>query len=281
MTFGVTVSPTLTASTSNVAINAPTLTLTGTGFDPTVANDSVTFTTLGAAGTVSSVNGAGTQMTVTFTTPPTGIGLLKATVTSDGVATSNVQVGTVVDFADTFNRADAPTLGGNWEVAPLLPALRFQHRRLLGGFELQNDSAVSSAATPFTVSQVTGLSLLDPTLQADVNASNSPAVGLVARIQANGDAYVAALTNAGVAEILLYQAARNTYTVLQEASVPGGATSATLQFVVSGSTLSLFINGSSTPLLSVTNTAQSTAGGVGLFAQGAAGIIEDFSVTGF
>jgi len=101
----------------------------------------------------------------------------------------------------------------------------------------------------------------------------------VARVQANGDAYVAALTDNGTAEILLYHAARSTYVVLKSAPVPGGATSATLEFVVNGSTLSLFINGSNTPLVSVTDTALSTAGGVGLFAQGGDGIIDDFSVT--
>ncbi len=51
-------------------------------------------------------------------------------------------------------------------------------------------------------------------MQATVDASTVQAVGVAARIQANGDAYVAALTNAGIAEILFYQAARNTYTLL-------------------------------------------------------------------
>ncbi|MBY0522398.1 MAG: HYR domain-containing protein [Gemmataceae bacterium] len=95
MTFGVTVDPALNSSTTVLAFNATTILLTGVSFDPTAANNSVTFTTLGAAGTVTSVNGAGTQMTVTFTSALTGNGALNAYITSNGLSSSTVQVATV------------------------------------------------------------------------------------------------------------------------------------------------------------------------------------------
>src|SRR5204863_429298 len=51
----------------------------------------------GAAGTVTAVNGAGTQLTVTFTTQPTNVGNLNAVVTSNGGSSAPaVQVATVI-----------------------------------------------------------------------------------------------------------------------------------------------------------------------------------------
>jgi hypothetical protein len=182
-------------------------------------------------------------------------------------------------FSDNFNRGNSPTLGSKWQQPELLPALGFMYRRqLFGGFEVQNNEGVSPAAPLYTVTQVTGQSLLNPTVVATVNASAGQAVGVAARIQANGDAYVAALTNDGVAEILLYHAAAQTYTVLQSASA--GGTSQTLLFVLNGSTLSLFIGSNSTPLITVTDNTLTSAGGVGLFAQGSDGIVTEFGVLG-
>lgn len=171
----------------------------------------------------------------------------------------------------------------HWQIPALPPALRFSYRRQLGfgGFQLQNNAAISMGTAPFVCEQVAGVSLLNPTLQGDVNASNSQtlAVGLAARIQSNGNAYVAALTHDATAEILLFNGARNTFTVL--ASAPAGTNAATLQFVLNGPALSLFMNRSGTPLLSVNDTTLVSAGGAGLFAWGPNGIIGNFSVSGF
>jgi hypothetical protein len=57
-----------------------------------------------------------------------------------------------------------------------------------------------------------------------------------------------------------------------------GTNTATLQFTLNGSTLSLSVN--STPTLMVTDNTLVVAGGVGLFAQGGNGIVDDFSVAG-
>jgi hypothetical protein len=191
-------------------------------------------------------------------------------------------------FADDFNRA-SPGLGPTWQVPPVPPALRFQYRRqvLFSEFQLPNDAALSTG-TSIATAQVPGLTLLNPIVQADVDASNSQAqvVGLMARIQSNGDAYVAALTPDGIAEILLYDGVSNTLSApLAFKSV--GTKTATLTFTVTGTgtgtTLSLFLNGSSTASVTVTGSAQTTldsAGGVGILAGGPNGIIDNFAVSG-
>ena len=108
--------PTVTSNTLNRALNAPTtftLTINGTGFDTTPANNSVAFSTLGAVGSVTAATA--TQLTVTFSTVPTGLGSLTAIVTTDGgTSGAAVQVATVVAAptvtSSTAGRAlNAPT----------------------------------------------------------------------------------------------------------------------------------------------------------------------------
>jgi hypothetical protein len=120
----------------------------------------------------------------------------------------------------------------------------------------------------------------------DASDPQAVAVGVFARAQSNGNAYVAVLTHDGTAEILLYDAATNSFNMLASASA-GANTAAPLVFSVTGTgtstTLSLFLNNSSTPLVSVTGSTQTTLdgpGGVGIFAWGPNGLIDNFSVTG-
>jgi hypothetical protein len=62
--------PVVTMNNGNVANNAATITINGSGFDTTLpGNNTVTFN-LGATGTVTAVNPAGTQLTVTFNAQP-------------------------------------------------------------------------------------------------------------------------------------------------------------------------------------------------------------------
>jgi hypothetical protein len=83
----------VTPNTTNLATSASTLTITGSGFDPSAVNDSVTFND-GAVGTVTSASAS--SLTVTFSTAPT-VGNLTAVVTSDGTSSgSPVQVATVL-----------------------------------------------------------------------------------------------------------------------------------------------------------------------------------------
>jgi hypothetical protein len=167
--------------------------------------------------------------------------------------------------------------------------LRFSYRSPyeFGGFALQNNRAVSSGDSAFAAEVVTGLSELNPTIKADVNAGSGStrAVGLVARMQDNGAAYVAVLTRQGDAELWLVHPGGHSFQVLESTATPANATSGTLQFSVSGGatpTLTLSFNG--TTLLSYSPTGGDileSAGGVGIFAWGAGGTLGNFSVTGW
>ena len=97
-TINVVAPPTVMPSSANLAIDAPSFTITGTNFSSTAANDSVTFN----RGAVGTVTGATTNsLTVSFTqagdVAPTSTGGLTAIVTVNGVSSgSAVTVATVV-----------------------------------------------------------------------------------------------------------------------------------------------------------------------------------------
>jgi len=127
--------------------------------------------------------------------------------------------------------------------------------------------------------------LKNVTLQADVDASNSSvlAVGLLARAQANGSAYVAVLTHTGKAEIWLVSGVTNSVTVLGSASTPGGVTAGTLKFIVNSTAnltpvLTLYLNGAQ--LVTVQNGTLPSAGGAGFFGWGPNGLVDNFTVSG-
>ena len=85
--------PVVTPSTASIARSAATLTIMGSGFDPTAAGNTVVLT-LGAIGTVTSART--TSLTVTFSTKPMTTGLLSASVTSFGGSSGGaVSVGDV------------------------------------------------------------------------------------------------------------------------------------------------------------------------------------------
>ena len=109
-----TVAPAVTSSAANLAANASQLLISGTGFDPAKAHDSVTFTDGSgtAVGYVSAVNAGGTLLTVTFSTMPTAVGDLYAQVTSDNVSsgTTPVQVATVVPAVTSSAASQSDTI---------------------------------------------------------------------------------------------------------------------------------------------------------------------------
>ena len=85
--------PTVTKNTSNLANNATTLTITGIGFDPIAANNTVSLSS--GTGTVTSATA--TQLTVTFNTAPS-LGTLGAVVTTNAISSGNeVQVAEIVE----------------------------------------------------------------------------------------------------------------------------------------------------------------------------------------
>ena len=104
--------PTVVVNTSNLAQDAPTLVIAGTGFDASTASANVVALSSGN-GTVTGATP--TSLTVAFSSPPS-LGNLTAVVTSfDGASDAAVQVATVVAapavVVNTSNLAqDAPTL---------------------------------------------------------------------------------------------------------------------------------------------------------------------------
>ena len=109
--YTINVRPAVTANTANLAQNASTITITGTGFSTIAAQNLVSFSS--GAGVVTA--STSTQLTVHFSTAP-ALGSLTAVVTIIGVTSSNpVQVATEVAAPTvTLNTANlaqnAPTL---------------------------------------------------------------------------------------------------------------------------------------------------------------------------
>jgi hypothetical protein len=105
------VTPVVTVNTSNLAANATTLTIAGSGFDPTPGNNSVTFNN-GAAGTVTAATP--TSLTVTFSTAPSAAGSLTAVVTTNsktsGTAVQVAAVTPIVTSSTADLSANAATL---------------------------------------------------------------------------------------------------------------------------------------------------------------------------
>ncbi len=106
----------VTANAGNqLAANGTTLEITGQGFDPTAANNTVTFNN-GAVGSVTSATT--TSLTVTLSTAPTAAGSLTAIVTVNTLSSgSAVQVATVVPVvttstADLLASASTITING-------------------------------------------------------------------------------------------------------------------------------------------------------------------------
>jgi streptogramin lyase len=182
--------------------------------------------------------------------------------------------------------ADPPLTYSGFRVPPLPPGLRFTYRRILGvgfgPFQITSNSGGTSTGTGFDGEEVTGIPpLLNPTAEANVIVGSSQAAGLMARVQPDGSAYVAVLTSTGQAQIWLLNAITGTRNVLAVSpSSKGSITSGTLQFVVDGSSLALYLLGNPAPLVAVMDPTLTTAGGVGIFAWGPGGIVNNFVVDG-
>ncbi len=138
-------SPTVTANTANLAQNATTITIAGTNFSTTAANNSVVFT-LGAAGTISGATA--TSLTVTFSTPPTSLGNLSANVTVFGGSSGAVQVATVVA---------APSVTANTaNLAQNVPAITIAGTNFSAA---ANDNVVFNLGAAATISAATATQL--------------------------------------------------------------------------------------------------------------------------
>jgi hypothetical protein len=87
--------PTVSASSVNLAASVPTLSITGTGFDPDTPSNNLVTLSSGALGVVTA--STSTSLTVTFTTHPTSLGNLTAVVSVyEGSSGSAVTVASIV-----------------------------------------------------------------------------------------------------------------------------------------------------------------------------------------
>lgn len=103
--------PTVTVSTANLLINAPTITIAGTNFNATTPGDNTVAFNNGAVGTVTAATA--TQLTVTFSTQPAAVGSLTASVTnSDGSSGAPVQVANILDIVSIAATTPTAVEGG-------------------------------------------------------------------------------------------------------------------------------------------------------------------------
>jgi hypothetical protein len=117
-----TVTPVVTAMTSNIAGDATTITIAGYGFDPVAANNTVSLND-GLTGVVTAATA--TSLTVTLTGAPTSVGNLNAVVTTDGQSSgSAVQVGTSVTsyVLGLASVTEGPGAGSDSVVLAVTPA---------------------------------------------------------------------------------------------------------------------------------------------------------------
>ena len=137
-----TIVPVVTPSTANLAANATSLTISGYGFDTTLARDSVTFDH-GVTGRVTSASLTDLILSVSGLSSLTGGTTLHASVTVDGVSSgSPVQVATIVAAVNPVVTPRTANLAAN---ATLLT---------ISGTGFDNTAAYDSVT--FTTSGVTG-----------------------------------------------------------------------------------------------------------------------------
>ncbi len=102
---------TVTSSTANIPDDSPTITINGTGFSTTPADNTITFND-GVVGTV--VTASSTQLVVNVNTPPTSLGNLTALVHSGSDDSGlPVQVGTEVNATWTVTDLNGNTGSGS------------------------------------------------------------------------------------------------------------------------------------------------------------------------
>jgi hypothetical protein len=228
-----TVVPIVTASTANVLVTATTLIITGIGFDPIASHDLVALSS--GSGIVTAATA--TQLTVTFSSPPT-LGPLSALVVVDGVSSGSL---TQVANVTLLTKIGSFTTVGLTETAGAAAA----------NLAVYNSSVQGNASVSVTVSNI-GL---------------NKTAALVARYGGTGNAnmYLAGIQNlankfyaviqknvAGVLTTLFKSAA------LTPTQFSG---SGTITFEAVGPSLRLFLN---TALVGATIDASFTKGSVGI-----------------
>ena len=176
--------PTVTSSTSNLAATATTLIITGTGFNTTAGNNTVTLSS--GTGTVTSATA--TQLTITLNTPPS-VGNLTAVVTSNGTSSgSPVQVANIVGAANTPTfGAPTPTADGfTVQISNYDPNFTYGGTATANGtVAISNTGLVTvtgvapntSSTATITTTRTNYVSGSAPVTASSLNAANTPTFG--------------------------------------------------------------------------------------------------------
>ena len=103
-----TIAPVVNPSTANLPVTATTLFISGYGFDPNTANDSIAFLNDGVTGTVTSASLTGLTVSVSGLSNLTGGTVLQASVTVDGVSSGGFVPVALLAPVVTPSMADLP-----------------------------------------------------------------------------------------------------------------------------------------------------------------------------
>jgi hypothetical protein len=177
-------------------------------------------------------SGACVSSTTTCTFTPTANSTVSATF--NGTGTCN--------FTDCFDRANASTLGANWNITA--PAI-----------EIFNNQARASTTGTKAANSLTNIGPdQDTSVDCQVAASGSNC-GLLARFNDASNFYYAYL-DGGLGSVAIFREVGGTATMLGSATRTIALnTYYHLHFVVQGSTLNLYFNNESTPAVTATDTA--------------------------
>ncbi len=258
-----------TGGTTNTVTVAPS----GTG-SGTVASSPAG---INCGSTCSASFSSGTSVTLTAT-PAAGStfggftgACVSSTTTCTFTPTANSTVGAVFNnstsqcnFTDCFDRANAATLGSNWNTAA-------------GTIEIFNNQARASSTGSKAADYLSNVGTdQDISVDCQVAAAGNNC-GLLARFNDASNMYYAYL-DGGQGSVAIFKEVAGTATMLGSASrAIAFNTFYRLRFLVQGSTLNLYFNNESSPAVSVTDTALTTGnfGGVHAFAGAVSQVLWD------
>jgi hypothetical protein len=153
-------------------------------------------------------------------------------------------------FADSFTRADSPTLGSSWV-------------QRVGSFSISGNQALANAAINLATAKGITATESDQQISIALAATGTQTIGLVSRYTGNGadrSMYWADLTSVdGNVTAEIWRNVRGKWLRLASQSVAGGAS--ILRFVTQGHSLQLYVDGQLT--VSTTDTAL-RSGGIGM-----------------
>ena len=238
-----TVIPVIASNSAGLAANAASITVDGFGFDPTPGNNTVTFTD-GAVGTISAATA--TALTITFTTKPTTVGALNATITSDSESNgASVPVATVVP-AVTANAADLPATATSMTISGVDFDSVASHNTVSfddGAFGVVTAATATSLTVSFTGKPATAGSLT-ATITTDSETSAVVQVATVIPVVTANPATLAASTTSVTIDGFGFDPTAANNTVVFNDGAIGTVTAATATSLTIGFTTRPLTSGS-------------------------------------